>query len=312
MLVKAKSFKKSNYFVSSLLIECCSIFRGDDFRKDYSRLSMLCANFPSVPVLALTATASKSDVAQIKESLNLKNPLEVIATPNRTNVFYDKVLREGEDVDFFIELLTPIVEQLGEKTVTYPLTVLYLPLKWCGFAFKYFEKHLGDKQYFPAAVDQLPENIMFAQFHAPQTKAMKEQILKELASPTSKVRVIFATVAMGMGVDIPSIRNVIHVGPPRTVREYFQETGRAGRDGKLATATLYYNNMDIAKNKTGMSEDMRTYCQLESSCLRRFLLKCLDATSNDLNTIGHLCCCYCKSCCSCIDCLSQKNAARGS
>ena len=125
MLVKAKSFKKSNYFVSSLLIECCSIFRGDDFRKDYSRLSMLCANFPSVPVLALTATASKSDVAQIKESLNLKNPLEVIATPNRTNVFYDKVLREGEDVDFFIELLTPIVEQLGEKTVTYPLRLCF-------------------------------------------------------------------------------------------------------------------------------------------------------------------------------------------
>ena len=191
---------------------------------------------------------------------------------------------------FFIELLTPIVEQLGEKTVTYPLTVPYLPLKWCGFAFKYFEKHLGDKQYFPAAVDQLPENRMFAQFHAPQTKAMKEQILKELASPTSKVRVIFATVAMGMGVDIPSIRNVIHVGPPRTVREYFQETGRAVGDGKLATATLYYNNMDIAKNKNGMSEDIRTSCQLESSCLRRFLLKCLDATSNDLKTIGHFCC----------------------
>ena len=63
-----------------------------------------------------------------------------------------------------------------------------------------------------------------------RTKAMKEQILKEMVSPTSKVRVIFATVAMGMGVDIPSIRNVIHVGPPRTVREYFQETGRAGRD----------------------------------------------------------------------------------
>jgi len=107
--------------------------------------------------------------------------------PNRTNVFYDKVLREVEDLDFSIlALLTPIVEKLGEKTVTYPLTVLYLPLKWCGVAFKYFEKHLGDKQYFPAAVDQLPENRTFAQFHAPQTKAMKEQILKELASPTSK------------------------------------------------------------------------------------------------------------------------------
>ena len=99
---------------------------------------MLCATFPSVPVLALTATASKSDVTQIKESLNLKNPLEVIATSNRRNIYYDKVLREGEDEDLFVELLSLIVEPLGEKTVTYPLTVLYLPLKWCGFAIKYF------------------------------------------------------------------------------------------------------------------------------------------------------------------------------
>ena len=169
------------------MIECCSISRGDDFTRDHSRLSILCANFPSVRVLTLSATASKSDVAQITESMNLKNPLEVMATPNRTNVFYDKGLREVEDLDFSIlALLTPIVEKLAEKTVTYPLTVLYLPLKWCGVAFKYFEKHLNDEQYFPAAVDQLPENRMFAQFHAPQTKAMKEQILKELASPTSK------------------------------------------------------------------------------------------------------------------------------
>ena len=60
---------------------------------------------------------------------------------------------------------------------------------------------------------------------------MKEQVLRELSADKSKVRVVFATVAMGMDVDIPSIRRVIHVGPPRSVREYLQETGRAGRDG---------------------------------------------------------------------------------
>ena len=89
----------------------------------------------SVPVVALTATASKKDVSAIKESLNLKS-LEVIANPNRSNIFYEKVFRQGEDVDFMVETLEPIVTQLKEKTVTYPLTVLYLPLKWCGFAFK--------------------------------------------------------------------------------------------------------------------------------------------------------------------------------
>ena len=56
------------------------------------------------------------------------------------------------------------------------------------------------------------------------------------APPQSKVRVIFATVAMGMGVDIPSIQHVIHVGPPRTIREYFQETGQAGQNGCFSLA----------------------------------------------------------------------------
>lgn len=96
---------------------------------------------------------------------------------------------------------------------------------------------------------------------------MKELTLKELSSPTSTIRVVFATVALGMGVDIPSIRNIIHVGPPRTIREYFQETGWAGRDGKQSLAVLYYNNRDIAKNREGMSDDIRQFCRLEDSWL---------------------------------------------
>ena len=89
-----------------------------------------------------------------------------------------------------------------------------MPLRWCGFAYKYFERQLGEEQYFPSDADAKPENRLFAQCHAPQTTAMKQQILKELSSSASKVRLIFATVAMGMGVDIKAIRQVIHVGNP--------------------------------------------------------------------------------------------------
>ena len=105
---------------------------------------------------------------------------------------------------------------------------------------------------------------------------MKDQILKELSSSVSKVRLVFATVAMGMGVDSQSIRTIIHVEPPRTVREYFQETGLAGRDGKLAHAVLYYNNRDIAKNRRGMSDNIRNFCRLKDGGFRKFLLSCLD------------------------------------
>ena len=142
---------------------------------------------------------------------------------------------------------------------------------------------------------------LFAQYHALQTLAIKQQILKELSTSASKVRVIFATVAMGMGFDILAKRQIIHVGPPRTVREHLQETGLAGRDGKQSFATLYYNNRDIAKNHEGLSDDIRKFCCLEDNCLRRFLSKSLDAI--DTKSIGHLCCSYCESVCDCDECL---------
>lgn len=99
----------------------------------------------------------------------------------------------------------------------------------------------------PSQAEALPDNRLFAQYHAPQTQAMKDLILTELAS-SSKVHVIFATVAMGMGVGVPSMCFVIHVGPPRSMRECMQETGGAGRDGKPSTVILYYNNRAIATN----------------------------------------------------------------
>ncbi len=73
-----------------------------------------------------------------------------------------------------------------------------------------------------------------------------------------------------MGVDIHSIRQVIHIDPPRTIREYFQETGRVGRDGQPSKAILYYNNRDVAKNKPGLQEEIRMYCQSKNQCLQSF------------------------------------------
>ena len=262
---------------------------------------MLCATFPTVPVVALTATANRRDIEAIRQSLNLKNPLEVIGNPNRPNIFYKKVFRQGDDLEFFKEILEPMAHDLKEQKVLYPTTVMYLPLRWCGYAYKYFESRLGNDQYFPSSGDAKPENRLFAQYHAPQTTAMKEQILKELSSSTSKVRLIFATIAMGMCVDIKAIRQVIHVGPPQTVREYFQETLRAGRNGQLSVATLYYNNRDIVKNREGLSDEIRTFCHLEDSCLRKFLLESLDAKY--VKCLGHLCCSYCELVCDCDECL---------
>ena len=90
---------------------------------------------------------------------------------------------------------------------------MYVPLKLCGFAYKIFKHVLGVDQYYhpPSGCNVDPANHLLAQFHAAQTTQMKEEILKQLCSQASIVRVVFATVAIGIGVDIPNILYIKHV-----------------------------------------------------------------------------------------------------
>ena len=127
------------------------------------------------------------------------------------------------------------------------MTIIYLKLKYCGYAYSLFERILQSEQYIG---ESIPSNRLFAQFHSPQTASMKEEIIREIKNSDSNIRVIFATSALGMGVDASHIVNIIHISPPASLEAYFQEIGRAGRRNLAATATLYYNNEDIGKNLT--------------------------------------------------------------
>ena len=90
---------------------------------------------------------------------------------------------------------------------------------------------MGKEQYEP--IDALPkaENRLFAQFHAQYALQEKERIIDGLTLGKSKLRIVFATVAFGVGLDLKDIRQITHIGLPCTMEEYFQEAGRAGRDG---------------------------------------------------------------------------------
>ena len=236
-----KYFATSAFKSSTKLCPLC-YFRGKNFRVDYGNLAVLCAAFSSVPVVAMTATASKNDREMIENSLGLKTCAEVIGNPDRANIMYEKHFRGESDVDSLIKILSPIAENLLKEQINYPLTIIYIPLKWCGFAYKIFESVLGSSQYFPTGSMPVPENRLFAQFHSPQTQKIKDMIIKQLCSSESTIRVVFATVTLGMAVDIKGIWSVVHITPPYTIQAYFQETGRAGRDGQPATPILHYNN----------------------------------------------------------------------
>ena len=166
---------------------------------------------------------------------------------------------------------------------------------------------MGGRQYYPFGSMQVPENRLLAQFHSPQTKEMKNEILNQLSSPQSIIRVVFATVALGMGVDIRSIRRIVHITPPHSIQAYFQETGRAGRDGQQAFAVLFYNSRDIAKKKPRMQETVRDVCQSKSECLRSFSLTLMDTDKKYFKPVSpkHLCCSVCKLVYHCYVCTME-------
>ena len=156
--------------------------------------------FPNAPVAALTATTTKSDREAIKCTLYLRNPRLVTGKLDRSNVYYAKVFRDGNDI---ANIIQPIAEALLEQGTNLPLTVVYLPLLWCGKAYKLFEEILKERQYDPEEGPFIPENRLFAQFHAPQTDQMKESILKQLCRPESKCRVVFCYHGYGNGCGHP-------------------------------------------------------------------------------------------------------------
>ena len=100
---------------------------------------MLCALFPDVPVLAMTATASKNDIQYNRDSLGLKKFKCIIGNPDRRNIFYQKIFQTGNDAEAIRSILMPIATGLLNKKIGYPITIVYVPLRLCGFSYKLFE-----------------------------------------------------------------------------------------------------------------------------------------------------------------------------
>ena len=210
------------------------------------------------------------------------------------NIYFDKKVRMSSHHGMvsYEEILLPIANELALKREKYPMTIVYLKLKYCGYAYGLFERILQDNQFVGETKE--PSGRLFAQFHAPQTTCMKKSIIAEIKKADSRIRVLFATSALGMGVDTPYVEHIIHITPPSNIESYVQETGRAGRTGILSRAILYYNNSDIAANKKYIQEPMKVYCRSQDTCLRKLILEYLGFS----NVTQQRCCCICDGTCS--------------
>ena len=126
------------------------------------------------------------------------------------------------------------------------------------------------EQYEPVGAPPRAENRLFTQFHAQYPEKEKERIVEGLTLGTSKLRIIFATVAFGIGLDLKNIRQIVHMCPMLN-EEYFQEAGRAGRDGLPSKAHLYFNSYDISKARKNLSTVMQEYIK-DDKCKREMII----------------------------------------
>ena len=168
----------------------------------------------------------------------------------------------------------------------------------------FFHSTLGPDSYYPTEAPPTPENRLFGMFHHCSTNQIKEVILNSLSNPNGVCRIVFATVALGMGFSSQNIHHVIHYGIVEIyLKIYCQESGRAGRDGKQATAILLFCGCDLHPQRK-IEKIIKNYCLQNVFCRQITLLKPFFDSNDLLNSVSipeplHLCCDICQKKCMC-------------
>mgnify|MGYP001242092713 CR=1 FL=1 len=243
---------------------------GHDFRADYLELNQLQKIFPSVPRIALTATADARTRAEIIDNLGLKNALQFVVGFDRPNIQYRISLKTNPRNQLLQFLKT---EHSSDTGIVYCLSRKKTEdtAEWLSNqGFKALAYHAG-----------LP----------PEVRAERQRRFL-----TEEGTIVVATIAFGMGIDKPDVRFVAHLDLPKTIEAYYQETGRAGRDGLPANAWMVYGLQDVTKLRQmlGQSQGTEQYKRVEqiklnamlgfceiSTCRRHALLAYFDEASNE-------------------------------
>ena len=238
---------------------------GDQFRRAFAALGDLRSIIPTeVNVMALTATATIETFNIVSKRLSMKEPVLVALPPDRGNIFY--TLEPKIDLE---RLSEDLCYGLCRKRTAYPKTVVFVRrYRDCSDLYIALTRKLGEDMTDPPGYPNLSEYRLFDMFSSVHTSEKKEQVISSFLGTGMKLRLIIATSAFGLGIDCSDIRQIFHWGLPSNMEEYVQETGRAGRDGLDAKATLFEG-----KGGQHSSERLKEYVSNATVCRRKLLFE---------------------------------------
>uniref|UniRef100_A0A672NG53 ATP-dependent DNA helicase n=1 Tax=Sinocyclocheilus grahami TaxID=75366 RepID=A0A672NG53_SINGR len=246
-------------------VHCCSQW-GHDFRPDYKLLGILKRQFPKVPLVGLTATATSNVLKDCQKILCVQEPITLTAPFNRPNLYYEIRFKHNEDC-------THQIAELIRERYKNQSGIVYV---------------FSQKDAEVVATDLQKRNILAQPYHASMEPSDKSLVHQRWSS--KKIQVVVATVAFGMGIDKADVRFVIHHTISKSIENYYQESGRAGRDDGSADCIVFFGFADIFRistmvvmENTGQQKlkNMVAYCQNVDRCRRAMMAIHFDEVWND-------------------------------
>ena len=251
---------------------------GHDFRPEYLVLGKLIESFPTVPVIALTATADELTQKDIIDKLGLKDFQLYENSFNRPNIWYYVKPKRN----YYNDIIAYLNDHKNDTGIIYCLS-------------RVATERLAE--------DLINDGFNAAAYHAGLEKNIRDE--RQSKFQKDEIKIIVATIAFGMGINKSNVRYVIHVDLPKNIEGYYQETGRAGRDGLQSEAILFYSAGDVIKLKSFAKvegneaqskimmqklDKMSRFCEIKT-CRRKYILNYFGEDAPE----------YCGSCDTCLN-----------